>query len=333
MARKPFNKQSRQKKKAPSATPSEKDLIDFVVAAEHAEHGKIRAFVRRFGTKDMDKPAHHGRTALTWAASNGNRETAELLLNLGANIDAVDGSDGEPALSKAAYMGDIQMMTLLLDRGADLEVRDKQGATPLMHACSQTRGADVMEKETAAAELMLNRGADAKACRNDGRTPLHCAGLNGNAEVIALLLAAGAEPNAVTDKNITRLMLAATSQDAGCVKQLLAAGADVNAKSDLGKTALHCSAPFSPEDVVRALVDAGADIEEKNADGHTALALYREKDNPGAMAVLAAAETALAERRAADKEANAEQAANDCRSGVSYPFTARGPLKFRYAPS
>jgi ankyrin repeat protein len=64
------------------------------------------------------------------AAWNGQESVVELLLDLGANIDAVD-DHGMTALIRAARCGHGKVVQLLRNRGANCEVKDKKGWTAL----------------------------------------------------------------------------------------------------------------------------------------------------------------------------------------------------------
>ncbi|PVH76897.1 ankyrin, partial [Cadophora sp. DSE1049] len=60
-----------------------------------------------------------GRTALHYASAQGHAEVIGILLEAGADIDAVD-EDGWTALHVAADCGHIDVLMLLVNDGADL---------------------------------------------------------------------------------------------------------------------------------------------------------------------------------------------------------------------
>ncbi|GLE00548.1 hypothetical protein PINS_up009305 [Pythium insidiosum] len=62
----------------------------------------------------------------------GKRDTVQLLLEQGADVDARD-HYGKTALHYAAYKGEIETIALLVERGASTSVRDKGGKLPLDH--------------------------------------------------------------------------------------------------------------------------------------------------------------------------------------------------------
>jgi hemoglobin len=72
-------------------------------------------------------------TALHMAARRGSLETAEVLLDCGAEIDARD-SLGDTPLRRSVNCGRIQVASLLLERGADAHSAGSKGLTPSLAA-------------------------------------------------------------------------------------------------------------------------------------------------------------------------------------------------------
>lgn len=70
-----------------------------------------------------------GRTPLHYAAFRGYIDVATLLLDKGANINAVDKSKQWTPLFFATYMGQKEMIKFLLQKGADETLKDKLGKT------------------------------------------------------------------------------------------------------------------------------------------------------------------------------------------------------------
>ena len=71
-----------------------------------------------------------GWSALTFNATNGNLEIANLLLDAGANIDVAD-KDGWTPLMVAASHGYSDYCGLLQARGANPNLKNKDGQTAL----------------------------------------------------------------------------------------------------------------------------------------------------------------------------------------------------------
>ncbi|XP_050543251.1 protein TANC2 isoform X2 [Daktulosphaira vitifoliae] len=157
-----------------------------------------------------------GETALTLAASNGQKSTVSLLLSRGAQVastntkcmnalvlaardgqwevvetlllngiaaDLVDSEQRTP-LMMAASEDHSNIVELLLDNGANLSAHDRQGLTPLCWACLKGR--------VAVAQYLLDHGAPLDHADKSGKTALDLATLNGNPALVQLLLERGA---------------------------------------------------------------------------------------------------------------------------------------------
>ena len=86
--------------------------------------------------KGMD-PNHmnwHRTTLLHDAAFDGQLEKARLLLDHGAEIDAIDEEYRSTPLGLAAWLGQKELVELLLERGADPSLSGAAWATPLFWA-------------------------------------------------------------------------------------------------------------------------------------------------------------------------------------------------------
>jgi uncharacterized protein len=107
-----------------------------------------------------------GFTALHLAAFFGHTEAVRLLLNRGADSNAIARSEQigpvQP-LHSAAANGGLECVRLLLEHGADVNARQGGGFTAL-HAAAATADAEL-------ARLLLAGGADAAAKADDGREP------------------------------------------------------------------------------------------------------------------------------------------------------------------
>jgi ankyrin repeat protein len=83
----------------------------------------------------LNKKAHQGPTPLHYAASSGNPEVVQLLLDRGALIEAADDSKYTP-LNVAAEENMCDALIALLNNGADVEGSELT-ASPLIHAANQ----------------------------------------------------------------------------------------------------------------------------------------------------------------------------------------------------
>ena len=147
------------------------------------------------GRADINAQDTAGERALYKAVSwNRDPEVVALLLNLDADIEAVEPQHGNRPLHKAVENGNLIFTSLLLSRGAEVNAKDNNGTTPIHMAsryASDEAGLEMVR-------LLLDRGANPRARDNSGATPLHRVywppGLL--PVTVELLLDWGADPNA-----------------------------------------------------------------------------------------------------------------------------------------
>ena len=150
-----------------------------------------KALSLRANVNTVDK---YGNTALIWAVSYGNTDIAKLLIEHGADINAVLGYGDYTALILACFRGNTDIAKLLLEHNADANVKDHRGMTALLHACWCGNGCINLIK------LLLERGADVNAVDNMGRSALGFAYRNGYTDIVNLLLKSGADITKVNSK-------------------------------------------------------------------------------------------------------------------------------------
>jgi ankyrin repeat protein len=85
---------------------------------------------------DVNEQDQNGVTVLIAAACRGSNQLVDILLRLGAEVNATMEASGRTALACAVMNEQIETVRLLIEAGADLEIADKQGNTPLMTAKS-----------------------------------------------------------------------------------------------------------------------------------------------------------------------------------------------------
>ena len=195
-------------------TRDELKAAESIVVA--VELGNIEAVKQHLndGT-EVNAKGGTGRTPLHWAAIEGHKEIAELLIAEGADVNAKD-DDGYTPLDTAirrkrpetadllrkhggktgtihvvARNGDLAGVQAHLDAGVDVNVKDKYGDTPL-HEAARYGHEEIVE-------LLIAKGADVNAKQKYGETPLHNAAHGGHKEIAELLIAKGADVN-VKDK-------------------------------------------------------------------------------------------------------------------------------------
>lgn len=217
---------------------------------------------------------------LVAAASQGDAEAVERLLDLGLPLEAVDGQ-GATALLRACGQGHLAVVRLLLERGADLDHAAASGATCLSAAVSARRDHVV--------DHLIARGANLDSRLPGGGTTLMIAAALGFPELVEKLLGAGADPNLVDDKSSTALHAAAHyafghagPRARAVLEALLRLGAAPNTRNAKGQTPLllllggradpgaSCD-PAQLAHLVALLLDFAADLDAQDERGVSAL--------------------------------------------------------------
>ncbi|KAE8876498.1 hypothetical protein PF005_g12380 [Phytophthora fragariae] len=151
------------------------------------------------------------------AVKNGSAKTVLLLIKMGADVHARDGS-GIPPLYLACARGQEVVVQTLLEKGAKCMAVGPSGETPL-HIAAQ-------ENQLACVKLLLEVGkVPVDAVTHDRCTALHLASQRGNTAVAACLLDHGADVDAMTVGNESPLLKASRMSQFQTVKLLLSRNA------------------------------------------------------------------------------------------------------------
>jgi ankyrin repeat protein len=212
-----------------------------------------------------------GRTALMWAASQGQEEAVKTLLDLGASPDQrqeVFGDDKSvwelaalanqigtlklfleraptseylpAAFLSAAKQGHLECMKLLLAHGVDVNVQDKEGSTALIEAASKG--------QAEAIRFLLQHGANLE---------LRTKGMFASPALHHALLGLRRKES-VEDEN-GKFIHRWIGDPLESVRLLIEAGADPNSIAKHGDYPLEHAIGF-PE-IVQSLIEAGANLE------------------------------------------------------------------------
>jgi uncharacterized protein len=207
-----------------------------------------------------------GLPALLLAAADGQAKCVKLLLDKGAQVDAVaDGLGTTALMAAAAKPGNGETVRLLLDKRASVHAQNRAGHTALMYA-----------SDAEVAKMLLSKGAAVDAKSRSGDTALMAAARGGRLDVVKLLLEKGADPNAKEAEGRTALM-AAASTHANVAKLLLDKHADVNAKDLSGRTALQVAMTMDAWEVAKLLLNRGSDPNVRDRDGRTPLMMAAQR--------------------------------------------------------
>jgi ankyrin repeat protein len=175
----------------------------------------VRALIA--GGADVNRPNTSGQTPLRSAVAKGHVDVAVDLLKGGADPTFAPKCDRYPEdtspLEWAAYVSGPPILDAMLPALAGKTI-EKLDALLLCGASMRGNVAEVKRR--------VEAGGDVNDYDKSGRTPLHCAALNGKADVVKYLLAAGADPNG----GDSPLEAGASSGKLKIVQMLIAAGAN-----------------------------------------------------------------------------------------------------------
>lgn len=141
------------------------------------DNSDMRVLLKSHGvpSKDINAPDKMGWPPLPYACRGDKGEHPEKVLNLlklGADID-VRSSKGKTALHCAAKAGFLKVINVLMENGANIDAVDNNGETPLYEAIRST--IKNREKQRAALEALLTQGANLNVKNRMGLTPLQVA--------------------------------------------------------------------------------------------------------------------------------------------------------------
>jgi len=168
---------------------------------QHAAYVGDVAGLRRLAAQGVDVNVQLGelrQTALHEAAFYGRVEAIRVLVELGADFEALSAAGWTP-LHAAAASGQVEAIQALVELGVNKEATDLMGLTPLHAAASMGH----VEAIQALAQLGVN--IEAKSAY--GGTPLHLAAAKGHVEAIKTLAQLGAELEPKTVDGETPLQL------------------------------------------------------------------------------------------------------------------------------
>jgi hypothetical protein len=174
-------------------------------------------------------PLTNVQSPLHWAAINAQVPACRLLLENGADVDALGGDLVATPMQWAARNGYLYVIHLLISHGADPSVQDSQGYNTL-HLV--THSSAVMPLL-----YLLHQPINVDSRDSQGHTSLMWAAYQGDALSVDLILKHGASTNTADDAGLTPLHWAVVRGNRMCIRRLVEHGADINAKDNENRTA------------------------------------------------------------------------------------------------
>jgi ankyrin repeat protein len=249
-----------------------------------------------------------GMTPLLFAARQGNIAAATALLDGGAKINEVSGSEHTTPLVLAIMNGHFDLAKMLVERGADVNLANDAGVAPLWATIDVqwpptewSVEPSVNQEKTdylSLMKLLLAHGANPNArikeepwervqsenrdwIKDPGATAFFRAAQAWDVPAMKLLKDNGADPTIPTTQGMTPLMAAAglgwapmytttaVPTTMEAVQYCMSLSANVNAQDKLGYTALMGAAFVGDLQVIQYLADHGAKTNVKDKAGDT----------------------------------------------------------------
>ena len=276
---------------------NDKSPVDLTLLEKSAENSaKIMQMIIDKVDKKLINDSLEGKTPLIIAVGNSYIDTAKILIENGANINAVD-IEGWSALSYAVNNGDIEiaklllenkakikdelliaikspivesrinMMKLLIDNKANINYTDENGFNPLNIA--------IESGDMELTKFLITNGANVNSLMQDGVSLIGYAIAQNNMDLLQILIENGANVNNTNGDSWTDTPLKTASRLGldNVVRILLSRNADINAVDMNGNTALHTAALNSQLSVVKLLLEKNPNLDIQNKVGNTALHL------------------------------------------------------------
>lgn len=239
-------------------------------AAFYQHNGPLEVLVERGA--DLNAMDQAGATALHLSVMNENTDAVQTLLSSGRYVDVnlADGQGWTPLRWAAAY-GQLRIVQLLLQHEIDVNARDNDGWTAIRWAAQRGHRKIV--------DILLQHKASAQS--DDGWTLLHWAATEGRTAMIRLLLDRKINSDAINAEGLTPLRGAIEYGHGMVAWLLLQHGAEINRADKEGLTPLHAAVSrrndAMDESLLWLLLESGADIHARTHQKRTALDIAASK--------------------------------------------------------
>ncbi|PAA49418.1 hypothetical protein BOX15_Mlig024438g2 [Macrostomum lignano] len=279
-----------------SVTSMSSSVKGLMEAAAVGNRQQCRSLVSKAGGPNAR--GNKGIVALHVAAHEGQLEVMKELLELGADIEAVD-EDGDTPLIMAAMNRQDDAADLLIEKGANVRHLNNKGLSAADVALAKRNlnmvyslegvshclqyDSDIHEKTLTSAaqegntrviEFWLEHSPERRAYNRQlgqKRTIAFIAALNGHLDIIELLESKRADFELTDDRGNTPLFCAAQNDHFEVVQFLLDKRCNVNHENCNRRTPIFSAVNNGHEDIVSLLIRHGARVDHEDEDGRTPL--------------------------------------------------------------
>ena len=225
----------------------------------------IRFLIEQPGNS-VGKATHDSRIYLHWAASKGNVELIQYLIEKGSDLNLADSHDSTPIVFAAnGGQANTAVYDAFFKAGVDPKAKYKEGANLLLIGIAN-------DKDLVLTNYFASKGMSLKDVDNFGNTAINYVAKTGNIDLIKTLLTKGVK---YTDNALIMAAQGArrSSNTIETYKYLVdALKLKPSVKSANGQTVLHYLANKEKQvEIVNYFIDKGVDANVADIDGNTAL--------------------------------------------------------------
>ena len=256
--------------------------LNLAVMFSDKDEGLVELLLRNGAdpnTFDNSKPGFEDSILSSLITFSYKKETIELLLDQGGDVNIKDKMMGAPALFKALEKNRFDIIELFCQKGVDLDCRDYSGQNVL---CALDTFNTFLGGR--ALKILLANGMSANKTYSEcqtGETLMHTAARYGQTELMVILMEHGGDMNAADEHTYPPIHQGLNNENV--LTLLVANGADVDIKNPEGNTPIMAAikyCDYESSDVVKFILDYSEQVPDlliKNQKGETALEMARNK--------------------------------------------------------
>ena len=202
-------------------------------------------------------------TPLACAANSPSSsvELLQVLIEAGADVNAVVENSEKAPVSLAACSGSVEKVQRLIDAGANINFVSPKGYTILIHVAYCLHDSKNLVPMI---EFLVGSGAETDCETEYGESPISVTSRLGRFDAVQSLLHAGADPARLKWTDLMKAVALGTSED---VQRLLETGGPLDPRDCWGRTAWLLTSLTGDSEKAKLLYSAGADLNDKCRGG------------------------------------------------------------------
>lgn len=252
--------------------PNERAFDPVTLAILNEAPNETIEYLLSLNGNDVTKPTHHKRTYIFWSLMRKNMPITKLLLEKGADPNAIDSYQNTPIIFAAerGNISDLEFYKLLVKKGANLKHTNENGTNVLLTIVPHVKNIDEIRYFT-------KRGLSLNSVDNNGNNAIFYAARSGSQNIIDQLIKKKI-PYKITNNKGENLMFAAAegtrtnTNNLAFFQYLESIGIDPNEKNNQGITPLFVIAQRHRDvAVIDYFIQKGNNVDQADEKGNTPL--------------------------------------------------------------